>query len=158
MLPADLIYLFQQRKNHFLLFVQLYTAFLLWINNVFNSPCYLHQTGCQCLYLLQASVFTQPAVHCRQHVCILSKITDLAASIIQITDNDPVQLCFQIRRGDWFRELETLRPGSSAKGARKWRKLASLRQCGHLFATLISRTQELLRSLHEPPHPLSFRG
>ena len=48
--------------------------------------------------------------------------------------------------------------GVTAKGARKWRKLASLRQCGHLFATLISRAQELLRSLHEPPHPLSFRG
>ena len=59
--------------------------------------------------------------------------------------------------GDWFRELVTLRPGRSAKGAHKWRKLASLRQCGHLFATLISRVQELLRSLHEPPHPLSFR-
>ncbi len=43
--------------------------------------------------------------------------------------------------GDWFRELVTLRPGRSAKGARKWRKLASLRQCGHLFATLISRAK-----------------
>ncbi len=66
------------------------------------------------------------------------------------------------RTAERFRERTLrpafLRPGRSAKGARKWRKLASLRQCGHLFATLISRAQELLRSLHEPPHPLSFRG
>ena len=61
-------------------------------------------------------------------------------------------------KSDDSKSLGTLRPGRSAKSAHKWRKLASLRQCGHLFATLISRAQELLRSLHEPPHPLSFRG